>query len=164
MSSLNIATIYDLIQNPSSDLRRASLMERFDEVGYMVEFRPRYSRGTVWFRSRHQFRAEDCLLLWDLLKKRTGKEVPLDTGGRLPYRKIYFAGPPKSDTGYTEYLPSVNAAGILEMQSSWGEFELEVYAAEAFATDCASWLAARHAEKWKWVCIEVTKLNANEYC
>jgi len=156
---MNLATIYEGTSNPASDLRRACLVDQFEEVGYMVEFRPRASRGTVWFRCRHQFSAKEYGSLWDLLEKRTAKKLPLDSNGCLPWKKITFKG---LDTGATEYLPSVRSAGVVEWQSSWAEVDLEIYAAEAFARDCAMWLAEKHSEKWKWVCIEETKLQYHE--
>jgi hypothetical protein len=163
-SELNLATIYTCSSHGATDLRRATLAEQFGEVGYFVEFRPAQSRGSVFWRSRHEFQMKDYVPLFDLLEKRTGRKMPaLNAEGRLPGKMITHGdyGLP-SEWDYYEFSAGVCRAGLRQLYNNAGSFELEIYAAEAFSVDVAKWLAAKHAEKWKWVCIEATKLRDYE--
>jgi hypothetical protein len=157
---LNLATIYPGPENESRELRLAMLKERFEEVGYWVEFHPVRSIGRVLYRSRLEFNAADMAPVFRLLERRTGKKVPLDPQGRLPWRKVFYFK--SEEPYYWDYTPSVKSAGIQRMGSCSGEFAFEVYAAEAFAKDLAAWLDSQHEQRFKWVCIEATKLKDDE--
>jgi hypothetical protein len=163
-SELNLATIYTCSSNGATDLRRAMLKEQFGELGYYVEFQPAQSRGAVRWRSRHEFHFKDYLPLLEFLEKRTGRKLPaLNADGTLPGEMITHNnyGLP-SEWDYYEFSPAVRRAGLSQLHSNGGSADLEIYAAEAFAVDVAKWLAMKHAEKWKWVCIEATKLRDYE--
>lgn len=147
---MNLETIFNSEMAGATVIRRETLRENFDEVGYLVEFLPKMSKGVVRFRSRHHITRDKLVEMFQILKKYTGRDIPFDDRGRILSETKH---------GMTMLASSVFRAGLLDIGTCWGTFELEVYSAEAFAKNLAEWLEEWHAEKWRWVSIQNTKLN-----
>lgn len=154
-SDLNIATIYNSEINASTELRRALLRDQFDEVGYWVEFRPRETRCRVVFRCRHQMSKSKLAELLEMLEFATGRRIPLKKNGFLPVVKDEY-----EDRYVLDRV--CRLGGIHYIYDCKAAFEMDVYCGEEFAKKLAEWLREWHLEKWKWVCIEATKLRDDE--
>lgn len=143
-SELNLAVIYHC-RSPQEDLRRAILEANFEECGYMVSFHPVQARASVDYQTRHMipgYESVELRAICDLYMRCVGGKDPL-----TKFRK---------DGGWKGH-------GISELFSNRGSFSFAcVYQAEMFASLLAEYLRDWHAEKWKWVCIQETKIPGSE--
>jgi len=117
------------------------LRDEFEECGYMVEFRPRQSRGSIFFRCKLPMGRENLHEFLKLLERRTGKKIVLNEDGSIPSVNNY---------GFMMLSPAVQRAGLDTIWKWGGKCDMEVYAAEAFAKELAAWLQSEHADKSLW--------------
>lgn len=141
---MNRTTIYNTKRSETSALRKAMVIDEFEECGYWVIFYPRASHATVNYRSRQMLNLEKFNELLELIQKHTGKKAKKDKLGR------------------PIISPQVSHPNIIEIGNCHGHFQMGVYQAECFSKDLAKWLDDWHSRRYEWVAIQASKLKSYE--
>ena len=148
---LNVYTVYDVSkETPSAMLRRMMAAEAFDETGYLVSFHPRKTFGVVSFRCRKYLDRDAWRSILLILERRTGKRVPRNERDQIEWCRV---------SGGCLPVPAVRRAGLMSVTRCSADFEIEVYAAEAFSKELAEFLHKWHENPWEWEFIEETKMG-----
>jgi len=145
---MNVTTIYNGSSSEVTEMRLATVEANFQEVGYMVIFRLEKWKGDVTFQIRHQFGADEIPMLKKIIEiynECTGQKESLE---KWKARRL---------------RGTRSKSGLGELYLNGGTFNgMCAYDAETFSKRLAEFLSDWHAEKWKWVCIEATKMGGWE--
>lgn len=146
---MNLQTIYAIDGRgrlpENGVLRRAILLDEFDECGYFVEFTPHRAEGRVLFRVRRPLTDYQLEELSNLVAEK----------GHAKAKVVFCRCVPERNRDGEEWKNEGRIIG--------GQFKLEVYSAEVFAKELAQFFEQWHEDKGTWIFNDDSKLNKWEY-